>query len=545
MTLWCHSDVDGGPGSGSGDTCQIGGAGAGTDAQVGARFAAFPHGTNVPNNGFVVRAVTSDDVTTAAWGVDWGADAQTDPNARDQGTNCTLRGTQANFKTWECVVTDLFTNDNAEGAFFIFDNSGGAGYCAAAGEGCLLDVHYIVSSARSVATVTQSFVPGGGGHTHSPPSPAANAGCQPGETAEKTHTVSSLGATEIVEICMVDNFGDPFNGAFTEEVSAPGDVDGGDCTARDHNNDGRFEHCDGGTVGVDGAAQMQVSNFNNTTGTVTITSCFEGEPGVVPPTAQPTDHGCTDEATAHKDTLTLNYGTQPSEVFLAFTDPAPLNPSDPCRTGITFKRNQVGDTDNLIACTYDSNGNPVPTDTNAFRIVWDIQAAQGGEQTAVRFTGSPPQETSGSTATATTSIVAERQGDNFITVRLQDPNANIFENFSIEKQVEGENQPQNVATNLSANKAKRKVRGRAATPRAAECRSGRQVTLFKRVPGPNQVIGQDTTNNFGRYSIGVPKPRPGRYYARVTASTATDSGGQTLNCLADQSDDVRFRRHRR
>jgi hypothetical protein len=397
--------------------------------------------------------------------------------------------------------------------------------------------------------VTQSFETGGSFHDHSPPSPAANAGCQAGETAEKTHSVDDLDATEFVEICMVDNFGDPFDGAFTEEVSAPGSVDtggSGECGRVDHESDGRFEHCDGGTTGVDGSAVIEVENFDDTTGTVTITSCFEGEVGVAPAGGtQPANHGCADEATAHKDSVTLTYGTQPDQVFLAFTDPGPVNPSDPCRSGTTFKRNEVGDIDDLIVCTYDSNGNPIATDTNDFRIVWSITGAQGNEPTAIRFTSSPPQETSGSGGTANTSVVAERQGDNFVNVFLLDREGEIEDDFFIEKQVEGENQPRNVQTNLTAKKARRKVRGKAKTPGAAECRANRQVTLFKRTPGPNQVIGQDTTNSFGRWAVRVPKPRRGRYYARVAASSATDNTGQTLNCLADQSDDVRWRKRRR
>jgi hypothetical protein len=429
------------------------------------------------------------------------------------------------------------------------DCSGATG--GAGDDECTLDSHFAVSQERRANAVSQSFVPGNGAthSAHQPPSPGANAGCQPGETPEKTHSESSLSdgfgtpTGSALEICMLDQFNDPFAGDYTEEATSPGDmVCGG--ASHDHDGDGRIEHCHGTTAAGTGIATNRVQNYNATTGSSTITSC--ADPQATGGTVQnpPAGHGCADAATGLKDTLTITWGTQPTEVFLAFTDPAPTNPSDPCRTGITFKRNNVGDTDNLIVCTYDSNGNPVPTDTGGSRITWTVTSPTN-EPTTVRFNGSPPQETSGADASASTSIVAERQGNNFVNVFLDNSNGNTIDQFTIEKQVEGESQPQNVPTNLSARKSKRKVRGKAATPKAAECRVNRQVTLFKRTPGPNQVIGQDTTNSFGRWAVRVPKPRRGRYYARVTASQATDNTGQTLNCLADQSDDVRWKKRRR
>ncbi|HEY7874981.1 MAG TPA: hypothetical protein VIG64_07640, partial [Actinomycetota bacterium] len=70
---------------------------------------------------------------------------------------------------------------------------------------------------------------------------------------------------------------------------------------------------------------------------------------------------------------------------------------------------------------------------------------------------------------------------------------------------------------------------------------GRNVTLFRRRRGPDTVIGVDTTNSLGRWGVKTGRRR-GTYYARIAASSATDAqtGGQ-LNCLPDQSNDVRRR----
>jgi hypothetical protein len=583
MVSYCTADTaaNGGPSNGGANPCEVGATTVNTTqrAAVDARFKPFHHGDAIPNDGVVIRATTSPDIAGALSGtggatnpaslflaLDFGADANNDPQTNDSGRYCNIIDDKTTFKLWECAVTSaaLVAQPNSELAVWIEEDDpapagapDGEGACAGDAVGgamsatgpseCTLDSHYSATVARSATTVKQSWTPGGG-HTHSPPSPPSNAGCQAGETETDTHSNSQLGDVELGELCMSDQFTDPFaGGAYTEELTAPGNLDA--CSngnqRHDHDGDGRFEHCHGVTDAA-GLAQFQVSNFNATVGTTTLTSCFEGEvetaAGSTPPAR--TDHGCTDEAAGVKDTLTLQWGTLPTQVFLAFTDPAPVNPADPCRTGITFKRNNVADTETLIACTYDSNGNPVPTDQSGARLQWTITDATD-EGTAVRFNGSPPQETTGANATTTVQIVAEQQGDNFIDVTLLGANGNFVDDFFVEKQVEGENVAQRVATNVTAKKGTRRIRGAAKTPGNAECRDNRDVSLFKRVRGPNRLIGTDVTNDRGRYGIAVPKPRRGTYYVKVSQTTRTDpNNGNTLNCLSGQSDDVRYRRRR-
>ena len=561
MVSYCTADTTGGPGGGgglAGDPCQFANAvGATQQAQVASRFKPFPHGSPVPNDGFVIRATTSTDVGGEIHGArDYGADSDQDPQTADQTTACTVIQAQADRITWECIFPDAAgTDDDVAQAVWIYNDAGGTAAgpadCSAGGVAtqCTLDSHFAVSQARRANGVQQSFVQGGGGHApaHNPPNPPVTAGCMnnrvpgSGETPVKTHSNNNLGATEEVRICVLDQFSDPFAAPVTEEISGPGTWLGV-AGPHDHDGNGSVEHAHD-TTHADGQHDFTIGNFNSTPGTVTITSCVDPQNGGTSQ-APPTNHGCADAPTNLKDTLTLTYGTQPSEVFLAFNDPAPTNPADPCRTGITFKRNNVGDTDDITVCTYDSNGNPQATDSNNFRIVWEIQGAQGNEPTAVRFEGSPPQETSGSGATASTRVVAEQQGDNFIEVFLLDSNGEVVDDFAIEKQVEGENVPQRINTNVRARKARLKVRGHVSTPQNGQCRANREATLYKRQRGSDRVIGVDFTNDRGR--VGIKKGnRRGVFYIRVSQVTRTDpNNGNTLNCLSGQSDDVRYRRRR-
>jgi hypothetical protein len=518
-------------------------------------FKAFPHGSPVPNDGFDFQAFTSDDVTTLQWEVNSQADAAAEP----AGTNffdfggCTLEQTFTNFKRWLCRLTDVEVPNDAEMALSLLDAdapgsqaSGAGGYCnsnnnptapgpppaqnqvPAAHDDCVLDVHYAVSSARQAARVVQTFAP-------NPPSPSATASCATPDTDES----SQLGTTEDVVLCLFDQFTDPFNGPWTEETSGAGQLlaCGGEGFAHDHNGDGRIEDCVG-TTGSDGVSSgIRVSNPSGPPGDQILTSCLDPQNATTnPPVA---NHGCADAPTALKTTLTVHWGTSPTEVFLVFNNPAPSNASDPCRTGTTFKRNEVGEHDDLTVCTFDSSGNPVPTDTSGSLLQWTITGAQGEEPTAVRFNPAPPpDETTGAGASATAGVDAVQEGDNFINVFLLNSNGDVVDSFSIEKQVHRGTQTRPVATNLTARKGRKFIRGKAKASES-ECESARSVTLFRRRRGPDETIGNDTTNQFGRWGVKTGKRR-GTYYARVAASVTTDTQtGDTLNCGSDQSKDVR------
>jgi hypothetical protein len=531
-----------------------------------AAYKAFPHGSPVPNDGFDFKAFTSDEVNNLQSAVNEPADAQQEPNNAtfDGFVNCTLEQTFTNFKRWRCAIGDALIANDAELAVNLLNaNGAGAqpqgtgGYCNSnnnpnvtdfdpgtggnqapppaqnqvpgAHDACVMDVHYIVSSARQASRLVTTFAP-------NPPSPAANASCANPDTDE----TSQLGTTEDNIICLFDQFTDPFQGPVTETTTGAGSfADCGTLTGHDHNGDGRFEDCVGTTNASGQATGITLQNPSGPTGDQTLQACFDPQNQTTnPPVA---NHGCADAGTTLTASKVIHWGTTATEVFLAYNDPAPSNAADPCRTGITFKANNVGDHDDLTVCTFDSSGNPVPTDISPQRLLWDIFGAQGDEPTAVRFNPAPPpQETTGSGASAQVGIDAVAEGDNFIRVTLLNNNGDPIDNFAVEKQVEQGTPPvRDVPTNLTAKKSPKFIRGKAVTE--DECQPGRQVTLFRRRRGPDSVIGVDTTNALGRWGVRTGKRR-GTYYARIAAATATDSqsGGQ-LNCLPDQSRDVRRR----
>jgi len=522
-----------------------------------ATFKPFIHGSPVPNDGFEVKATTSDDVASMNIVNNSPSDAQTEPAAANQQNfnACTLQSTQATSKTWLCSLNPV---DDAELAVWIDDTdaspAGTGGYCSDANTGtypgahdfCSLDMHYAVSSARTQTTVTQSFVPGGGGHTHSPPNPPAGSGCDPGETPQKSHSDTTLDDTEVVELCMLDQFSDPFVGAYTEEVTAPGDIvscENGAAVAgtrHDHDGDGRFEHCHG-TTDVGGHAYVTVSNFQTANpGTATITSCFEGQVATSPPpAAPPANHGCANEGTTLKDAVTLTWGTKVDHVLASF---GPSASGDPCR-GATFADGQVNDHETFTVCTIDSNGNLVPTGEDAF-LQYEVEGAHGNDVVAVRFNPSPPPDETGSGGTVDVGIDDVAAGDNFITVIVRDQTTGDFiDEFVLEKQVHGNVEPRDVSTNLDARRSRRSVRFKVNSPENA-CVSGRQITLFMRQRGPDANLGSKTSNQFGRAGFGG-LARRHTYYGRVSRSSASASNGNPLNCLPDQSNDVKIPRKRR
>jgi hypothetical protein len=543
MLSICTADTDG-PGTGT-NPCNAGATTQGSTerAAIDALFKEWMHGDAVPDTGFVLRGTTSPDVTTPPSLIGYlGADANQDPDGSLSFSDaCLLIETFSDRLMWECDVTDIQAGTGVQEAALSFDETGGAangsGFCGGAMNGptangvpdgppadCALDTHYTAITDRRVASIVQSWT-GGGGHTHQPPSPPASSGCQPGETAAKSHSNSALTATENAEACAYDQFGDPgpAGTSITHEVTAPGTITACGGTPHDHDNSGSNEMCHAtGAVTV-----FTIGNFNSTPGTLTVTSCVESEPAG-------TNHGCANESI--KDNLTLSYGTQPSEVFLAFDSPAPAVPADPCRTGVTVKTITVGQHAGIKVCTFDSNGNPVPTDTNPFRLQWTITGALGeGGATAVRFNPSPPpSETTGEQGHAGAGIDGIQPGINFVSAFLMNEVGDPIDDFLVEVQVKP---ARDVPTNLIVRRGPKFIRGKAKTE--DECQPGRQATLFRRRRGPDSVIGVDTTNALGRWGVRTGKRR-GTYYARIAAGTATDvETGEQLNCLPDQSKDVR------
>jgi hypothetical protein len=246
----------------------------------------------------------------------------------------------------------------------------------------------------------------------------------------------------------------------------------------------------------------------------------------------------------------------PQRVLLVFNAPPPSDPSDACAGGSNWRHNQPGDHDELTACTFDAAGNPVATDATDHSLRWSSGDGQNDTPDAVRFNPTPPpEETTGATATATAGIDAVTPGGTHVTVSLVDGNGVTVDWYSVEKQIAGggcgpppgsspgrsaSRAPQtscrDVPTVLTARPRRSFIRGRAKTE--SECRANRQVTVFLRRRGTDDVVGVDTTGDGGRWRVRTGKPES-RYYARVSAVQATDvESGGTINCLPDQSNDV-------
>jgi hypothetical protein len=424
----CTADLDG-PGVGT-DLCVQGAPGAGTNEQVAARFRPFEHGSNVPNDGFVFRATTSLDVTDAEWLTGPG-DAQTDPHqALTDNQNCVVIFTGTNFKTWECRVPAASIANDAENFLDFVGNDPTGTFCTPVGF-CAFESYYVVSGQRvAVQPSNLTFIratPGGG-------QPADNT-CTPADT-EETNPVRAGGNPEDLRFCVVDQFGNPFNGQVTLVSAGPEGSGFTDCfdstglfgagTLHDHNNDGRFEHCHGDT-GPDGDIMVTIDNFTDTfqdatPGDQTITACVDPDP-MGTNAAPGTGSGCADETVVA--TAVKHWTAVPEEIELVF-DQEGVNDQTLCLTGDKFKENETGDTDQLLVCTFDGAGNFASTEpAGSGRLQWFIVPSGGGELTATRFSPNPPNETGGN-GTNNATIEAFRPGNDIIEVCLQDdPGGNV------------------------------------------------------------------------------------------------------------------------
>jgi hypothetical protein len=95
-----------------------------------------------------------------------------------------------------------------------------------------------------------------------------------------------------------------------------------------------------------------------------------------------------------------------------------------------------------------------------------------------------------------------------------------------------------VATNLSIDYRSGAFKG-AGRSREKRCRKGRQVTIKKQKKGRDSVVGSDTTNSKGRYS--VRSRANGKFYASIAKKTFIASNGDTVTCRADKSRKIRVR----
>jgi hypothetical protein len=306
-----------------------------------------------------------------------------------------------------------------------------------------------------------------------------------------------------------------------------GAISGGVCT--DTDTDGEADHCER-VAATSSTATFDEFQFSLTNvvepGTQTVTFCPDED-----------DNGCADEALTA--TVVKTWESIADTVFLTYngtaTDTSTLFST--CTSGDTFRENETGDTDELLACTFDAVGlpNPVPASTDkpgGGRLQWFITPSGGGELTATRFVGTPPRET-GADATATATLEAFRGGNDVITVELQDE-INACQPAcpfaQVQKRVTQTGKPR-VESRIGI---RGKFRGKVRSPRNA-CERRRTVVLKKVRPGRDRTVGRDRTNLRGVWRINKPNAT-GRFYARVQRQEK-----RRVICLADRSKIVRRR----
>jgi hypothetical protein len=534
MFAICTADTDAGPGAGATDVCQVGGPGAGTPEQVAARFKPWAHGDPVPNNGFVVRVSTSPDLNTAGdlsafrdWaGIGGGQGGTSESDGGDQNNvACTMLNANATRAIWECALPDAGAADdnvNQEVGVFDFPDAVGQGQCAGATT-CLLDAHGTQSQARTAQAPAAYFVRGPDNRDVD-----VNSSCATPDT-EDPNALATFppGDPTRVHGCVQDQFGDAFVGGGTPTFEQTADSVGFlQCVtgaSEDVDADFDVDRCSGVTnlpvpPGASFAQYPVDLNSDGEVGTQTVVFCLDQEPAAADP-----QHGCADET--NTATVVKIWIALPDQVFLAFTEPAPGDPADPCRTGETFRRNKVGERDRVIVCTFDSNGNPTTTDQpGGGRLQWFIETTVGGERTAIKFRQQPPSET-GANGQATVGIRAIRRGSNFIIVILRDANGDEIDRFEIEKRVKGK------AGGRGRVQSQVTIRGSfkgQVVSEAAKCEKRRRVLLKKKRPGKDKTVGSDRTNNAGNWRIRKANPN-GRYYAKIK---------RTRRCTGDKSPTV-------
>jgi hypothetical protein len=485
------------------------------DPAVDARFAPLPHGSNVPNDRFTIRATSSIDVTQLnAYLVD-PADALNDPNGSYTEVGCAELTSTAASRTWQCTFTNV--NDNAEQQLAIFDlttQPGTGGNCTDPGVLCKLDAHYVVSQDRRAESAALSFARQGSSSDDL--GIPLTAGCDAPDTEDSNRTFD---ASHLVG-CLSDQFNAPIDAQLTTfESAGVGEVFDGDCdTLHDHNDDLLAEHCH--ADGSNGDGEYDVEVFSATGGTQTITFCLDEENGGTN-TTPPADHGCADETV--KATATKTWIGQPDQVTLVFDDGV----GDPC-DGPTNLNNKVGNVDDLVACVFDDNGDPVSTEPeDNGELQWFIE--QGADDfTDTRFTTSPPQETD-AVGHATANIEAVNPGTDNIRVELLEEDGDFVDSAVVQKQVQPKPRSN---VNIRHRTGPHRFKGRVSSGDDS-CEPGRTVVVKRRRAGADKTIGTDTTNANGKYTVRHKKTNKKKtYYARVRGNAG---------CGGDRSGNIRAR----
>jgi hypothetical protein len=512
-------------------------------AAVDARFVDWNHGDPVPNDGLTIRATTSPDLNTFG-ALNGFRDYSGTVSADDEGDlpavwdepDCAIVATNAQRSIHECVFPDAGgADDDVVQKVAIFNQVGGQGECAAIL--CILDAHAAASQARAPAVVTARFVPGvtdtNAAVTYDDLEQVdAGSTCASPDAAD----TNSLGSRSRVRGCVQDQFGQAFTpaqvtfesagvAALANPSATSTPADGACASLTDTDTDGENDRCEKAVADATNAFAQYGVDLTNVVepGTQTVTFCPDED-----------DNGCADETVSA--TVTKGWEAIADTVFLTYNGTA-TDTSTPfltCTTGDTFRENETGDTDDLLACTFDAVGLPSPVAASTDkpgggRLQWFITPSGGGELTATRFVGTPPRET-GADGTAIATLEAFRGGNDLIEVELQNDLGNEVNDAVVQKRVTQTGKPR-VESRIGI---RGKFRGKVRSPRNA-CERRRTVVLKKRRPGPDRTVGRDRTNRKGVWRIRKPNAR-GRFYARVQRQEK-----RRVICLGDRSKTVRRR----
>ncbi len=491
IVSYCTSDVTGGPSNGATDICQVAGVGAGTTAEVAARFKSFPHGSSIPNDGFVFRATA--DPTIIQLGYRLYGPADSSGISATNSTGFILCGAPiqaaSSFNVFECTVTTAQMTGasltNRELNLILSENTDvdGAGYCDTTDVGltgaatpsdpdgadsafCQYDAHYVVSNDRRATTTTFSWAPA----SQQPApnvddgSPATNAGCDTGETPDNAEDQPiSIGGTPAHlwgTMCVRDQFNNPLSGANVTFEStgadpgagivgcAPGEalpaVGAGDLHDEHGpttSNNQRFDDCHT-TTDASGEASVRVANTSTGTaivakpGVQTITGCVERQylaPLAGDQTNQPTGHGCADELAGAKATGTVNWLAIPDHIHFVVSGTGGTNP---CHNGDKFRSATVGQTVDLLVCTQvasasDTHVGATTNQPGGGRITYAIVGAAGGQlQIATRLLNQPNETDANGLATLTAKC--EQEGTDTITASLRSDTDTLIQNSTLQ-----------------------------------------------------------------------------------------------------------------
>ncbi|MEA2452282.1 MAG: hypothetical protein QOG04_992 [Actinomycetota bacterium] len=384
-------------------------------------FTADGNGGVTPQT-YVLTFRTSSDVTGAAVCIDNGANSAATPSACDQTATAVpvASPSGSGYVEWNATPTAVTAGDydlgiavdgtERNGAASPSTRSGGAaGECQGGtavvlpGDYCIADDHYKVAQAPA-GTGTGS----GTGATASLTFNAPTSSCSSQDDDEYQRN----GSSEVVTGCLVDQFGQPLRFApiffASTGVGNITSCTNGTTAGTTTPTGTRPTGCSATTNG-DGVATATAQNL------ATPATNNEGTPGdqIITFCADDDTNGCTDETV--KDTVTLHWVGLPDHVHLVVEGTG--DAADPCHTGDQFTTLNVGDSETLLACTFNLDDKAAPTVmTGEAASVWTLRWTNGAAST-VAFGSNPPSET-GTNAQATLDILAVDQGSAVITVEI-------------------------------------------------------------------------------------------------------------------------------